>query len=306
MVDMLRSLDASHIRIVVGGGGTIAPHEIEELEAYGVERIYSPEDGRRLGLDGMIGDVVERVRAASRPAFRFGPVGPRDHRQIAQTISLLEAEDDGAGLSETLRKAVARAERRAPVVGITGTGGAGKSSLTDELLMRFVRHFPERNIAVVAMDPTRRRSGGALLGDRIRMNSLAAEQVFMRSLATRRQNLATSAVLADVLNLLKYAAFDLIVVETAGIGQSDSEIVDLVDVPMYVMTSEYGAASQLEKIDMLDFAELIALNKFEKRGPRTRSATCASSGGATTQRSNCRTPTCRCSRRSRAASTIPA
>ena len=266
MVDMLRELDASHIRVVVGGGGTIAPHEIEELEAYGVERIYSPEDGRRLGLDGMIGDVVERVRAASRPSFRFGPMGPRDHRQIAQTISLLEAGDDGAGLGETLRKAVARAERRAPVVGITGTGGAGKSSLTDELLMRFVRHFPERNIAVVAMDPTRRRSGGALLGDRIRMNSLAAEQVFMRSLATRRQNLATSAVLADVLNLLKYAAFDLIVVETAGIGQSDSEIVDLVDVPMYVMTSEYGAASQLEKIDMLDFAELIALNKFEKRG----------------------------------------
>ena len=266
MVDMLRELDASHIRIVVGGGGTIAPHEVEELEAYGVERIYSPEDGRRLGLDGMIDDVVERVRASSRPAFRFGPVGPRDHRQIAQTISLLEAEDDGTGLGETLRKAVARAERRAPVVGITGTGGAGKSSLTDELLMRFVRHFPERNIAVVAMDPTRRRSGGALLGDRIRMNSLAAEQVFMRSLATRRQNLATSAVLADVLNLLKYAAFDLVVVETAGIGQSDSEIVDLVDVPMYVMTSEYGAASQLEKIDMLDFAELIALNKFEKRG----------------------------------------
>ncbi len=152
------------------------------------------------------------------------------------------------------------------MIGITGTGGAGKSSLTDELLMRFVRHFPDRNIAVVAMDPTRRRSGGALLGDRIRMNSLAAEQVFMRSLATRRQNLATSAVLADVLNLLRYASFDLIVVETAGIGQSDSEIVDLVDVPMYVMTSEYGAASQLEKIDMLDFAELIALNKFEKRG----------------------------------------
>ncbi len=152
------------------------------------------------------------------------------------------------------------------MIGITGTGGAGKSSLTDELLMRFVRHFPDRTIAVVAMDPTRRRSGGALLGDRIRMNSLAHEQIFMRSLATRRQNLATSAVLADVLNLLKYAAFDLVVVETAGIGQSDSEIVDLVDVPMYVMTSEYGAASQLEKIDMIDYAELIALNKFEKRG----------------------------------------
>jgi methylmalonyl-CoA mutase len=266
MVDMLRELGAGHIRVVVGGGGTIAPHEIEQLQEYGVERIYTPEDGRRLGLDGMIDDVFHRVRAATRPKFQFGPMGPRDHRQIAQAISALESEDGAAGLRETLRKATARSGRRAPVVGITGTGGAGKSSLTDELLLRFVRHFPDRHVAVVAMDPTRRRSGGALLGDRIRMNSLAAEQVFMRSLATRRQNLATSAVLADVLELLRFAGFDLIVVETAGIGQSDSEIVDLVDVPVYVMTSEYGAASQLEKIDMLDFAELIALNKFEKRG----------------------------------------
>jgi methylmalonyl-CoA mutase len=266
MVDMLRELGAEHIRVVVGGGGTIAPHEIEELHAYGVERIYSPEDGRKLGLDGMIDDVLKRVRAWQRKGFEFGPVGPKDHQQIARTISALEHGEDHSALSETLRKAVARVAQPPPVIGITGTGGAGKSSLTDELLMRFVRHFPDRNIAVVAMDPTRRRSGGALLGDRIRMNSLAHEQIFMRSLATRRQNLATSAVLADVLNLLKYAGFDLIVVETAGIGQSDSEIVDLVDVPMYVMTSEYGAASQLEKIDMLDFAELIALNKFEKRG----------------------------------------
>ncbi|MCE3284231.1 MAG: methylmalonyl-CoA mutase [Steroidobacteraceae bacterium] len=266
MVDMLRSLQASHIRIVVGGGGTIAPHEVEELEAYGVERIYTPEDGRKLGLDGMIDDVFTRVRRARRLEFEFGPIGPRDHQQIARTISALEHGEGDAALGETLRRAVARSTRTAPVVGITGTGGAGKSSLTDELLMRFVRHFPDRNIAVVAMDPTRRRSGGALLGDRIRMNSLAAEQVFMRSLATRRQHLATSAVLADVLNLLRYAGFDLVVVETAGIGQSDSEIVDLVDVPMYVMTSEYGAASQLEKIDMLDFADLVALNKFEKRG----------------------------------------
>ena len=206
MVDMLREQGAEHIRVVVGGGGTIAPHEIEELQAYGVERIYSPEDGRTLGLDGMIDDVLERVRAWARPAFRFGPVGPRDHQQIARTISALEIEDEAAALSETLRKADGRSAQRAPVVGITGTGGAGKSSLTDELLMRFVRHFPDRNLAVVAMDPTRRRSGGALLGDRIRMNSLAAEQVFMRSLATRRQNLATSAVLADVRNLLRYAA----------------------------------------------------------------------------------------------------
>ena len=266
MVDMLREQGAGHVRIVVGGGGTIAPHEIEELEAYGVERIYSPEDGRRLGLDGMIEDVIRRVRGAPRPPFEFGPMGPREHQKIARAISALELEQAPAALRETLRKAGARTSRRAPVVGITGTGGAGKSSLTDELLLRVVRHFPDRNVAVVAMDPTRRRSGGALLGDRIRMNSLAAGQVFMRSLATRRQNLATSAVLADVLNLLRYASFDLVVVETAGIGQSDSEIVDLVDVPMYVMTSDYGAASQLEKIDMLDFADLVALNKFEKRG----------------------------------------
>jgi methylmalonyl-CoA mutase len=266
MVDMLRERGASHIRVVVGGGGTIAPHEIEELEAYGVERIYTPEDGRRLGLEGMIADVIERTRASRRPPFEFGPTGPRDHQQVARAISALELEEAPVGLREILRRAGDRARRRAPVVGITGTGGAGKSSLTDELLLRLVRHFPDRQLAVVAMDPTRRRSGGALLGDRIRMNALAAEQVFMRSLATRRQNLATSAVLADVLELLRYAGFDLIVVETAGIGQSDTEIVDLVDVPLYVMTSEYGAASQLEKIDMLDYAELVALNKFEKRG----------------------------------------
>jgi methylmalonyl-CoA mutase len=266
MVDMLGQAGAGHIRVVVGGGGTIAPHEIDELHAYGVERIYSPEDGRKLGLDGMMDDVFRRVRAAERPPFSFGPVGPRDHQQIARTISQLELEGEASGLRDTLRRAATRVARPAPVIGITGTGGAGKSSLTDELLMRFMRFHPGRNIAVVAMDPTRRRSGGALLGDRIRMNSLANEQIFMRSLATRRQNLATSAVLADTLNLLKCAGFDLIVVETAGIGQSDSEIVDLVDVPTYVMTSEYGAASQLEKIDMLDFAELIALNKFEKRG----------------------------------------
>jgi len=266
MVDMLRERGANHIRIVVGGGGTIAPHEIADLEAYGVERIYTPEDGRKLGLDGMIEDVIRRVRLSTRPVFEFGPMGPRDHQQIARAISSLELAEAPTALRETLRKSGGRPSRRAPVLGITGTGGAGKSSLTDELLLRVVRNFPDRNVAVVAMDPTRRRSGGALLGDRIRMNSLAAEQVFMRSLATRRQNLATSAVLADVLELLRHVGFDLIVVETAGIGQSDSEIVDLVDVPLYVMTSEYGAASQLEKIDMLDFAELIALNKFEKRG----------------------------------------
>jgi isobutyryl-CoA mutase len=265
MVDMLRQLGAEHIRVVVGGGGTIAPQEVEELEAYGVEKIYTPDDGLRLGLDGMIDDVFKRVRAWSRPAFALAPLSPADPQQIARTISVLEAGDDPALIAE-IRQASAKTLNRPPVIGITGTGGAGKSSLTDELLSRLVRFFPERKVAVVAMDPTRRRSGGALLGDRIRMNALANEQVFMRSLATRRAHLATSAVLADTIQLLKWAGFDLIVVETAGIGQSDTEIVDMVDLSLYVMTSEYGAASQLEKIDMLDFADLIVLNKFEKRG----------------------------------------
>ena len=263
MVDMLRAADAGHIRVIVGGGGTIAPAEIVALEKYGVEKIYTPEDGRRLGLNGMITDVVQRVRAVTRPGYEFGPLNPRDHRQLARAITALE---EGAEGVERIRHAIAGNPRRAPVVGITGTGGAGKSSLTDELLQRFVRHHPDRQIAVVAVDPTRRRGGGALLGDRIRMNSLSAENLYMRSLATRRQNLATSAVLKEVIGLYQLAGFDLILVETAGTGQSDSEIVDLVDLPVYVMTSDYGAASQLEKIDMLDFATCIALNKFEKRG----------------------------------------
>jgi methylmalonyl-CoA mutase len=270
MVDMLRELGAGHIKVVVGGGGTISPEEISALEAYGVMRIYTPEDGRRLGLTGMIDDVFARV--GRRPPARIGDVVPgvRDHGAIARAITLLESGGsiDGGDADDLRRQLSTRisAPQRAPVVGLTGTGGAGKSSLTDELLQRFVTRFPDRNVAVVAVDPTRRRSGGALLGDRIRMNSLSAPNVFMRSLATRRQHLATSAVLADVLALYRAAGFDLIVVETAGIGQSDTEIVDLADVSLYVMTAEYGAASQLEKIDMLDFADMVVLNKFEKRG----------------------------------------
>jgi isobutyryl-CoA mutase len=264
MVDMLKAEGATHIRVVVGGGGTIAPHEVEELEAYGVEKIYTPDDGLKLGLDGMIEDVFRRVRASPRPVFEGSAVSADHPVNLARAITLLEQGDEAA--VGRLRSHAAKSLNRPPVVGITGTGGAGKSSLTDEILNRIVRCFPDRRVAVVAMDPTRRRSGGALLGDRIRMNALAHEQLFMRSLATRRQHLATSAVLADTVQLLKSAGFDLVVVETAGIGQSDTEIVDLVDVSMYVMTADYGAASQLEKIDMLDFADFIVLNKFEKRG----------------------------------------
>jgi methylmalonyl-CoA mutase len=269
MVDMLREQGASHIRVVVGGGGTISPAEIAELEAYGVTRIYTPEDGRRLGLLGMIEDVFSRI--GHRTSQRMTGL-PRvdDAGAIASAITLLEGGGaaDGAD-ADDLRRLLSEAvsnPHAAPVIGLTGTGGAGKSSLTDELLQRFLRHFPDRQVAVVAVDPTRRRSGGALLGDRIRMNSLSARNVFMRSLATRRQHLATSAVLADVIALYRAAGFDLIVVETAGIGQSDTEIVDLGDLSLYVMTAEYGAASQLEKIDMLDFADMVVLNKFEKRG----------------------------------------
>jgi isobutyryl-CoA mutase len=267
MVDMLRERGYQHVRVVVGGGGTISPDEIAALEQHGVEKIYTPEDGRRLGLAGMIDDVFARVTASRRPAYEFRPLNVRDHALIARTISLLEgASEEGGAQLEQVRRALGRSRHKAPVIGITGTGGAGKSSLTDELLARLTRHFPERQIAVAAMDPTRRRSGGALLGDRIRMNSLAAENIFMRSLATRRAHLATTAVLKDVIDLYRAAGFDLIIVETAGIGQSDSEIVDLVDLSLYVMTGEYGAASQLEKIDMLDYADFIVLNKSEKRG----------------------------------------
>ncbi len=270
MIDMLRELGADHIRVVVGGGGTIAPDEIAALEAYGVAKIYTPEDGRRLGLTGMIDDVFSRIGRrppdATPSANPLGIPPASDHGAIARAITLLEG---GEGDVEDLRRLLTSrmtGQKHAPVVGLTGTGGAGKSSLTDELLLRFTRAFPDRKVAVVAVDPTRRRSGGALLGDRIRMNSLASPQIFMRSLATRRAHLATSAVLADVIALYRTSGFDLVLVETAGIGQSDTEIVDVADLSLYVMTAEYGAASQLEKIDMLDFADIIVLNKFEKRG----------------------------------------
>ncbi|MGC9221132.1 MAG: methylmalonyl-CoA mutase family protein [Solirubrobacteraceae bacterium] len=274
MIDRLAELHASHIRVFGGGGGTITPAEISQLQDYGVERLYHPNDGMALGLSGMIDDVVARTAAARARAATTGghpeppyPAGPRTDLEVAETLSAIE---DGMMASDALQQLTAEAastQRRVPVVGITGTGGAGKSTVTDELLSRLVAHFPRLRIAVLAVDPTRRRTGGALLGDRIRMNSLRSPQIYMRSVATRRSNRSTSAMLADTLAFLSSGAdFDLVVVETAGIGQSDSEIVDLVDVPVYVMTSEFGAATQLEKIDMLDLAELVVINKFDKRG----------------------------------------
>ena len=266
MIDMLKEFDGSHIKVFGGGGGTITPDEIGALQEYGVTRIYHPDDGMNMGLVEMIEDVVNRT-SESRVLPTFpGQVDNSDSRSIADFLSGLENGLFSESELKLKRREWQGAENPAPVIGITGTGGAGKSSVTDELLNRFLTSFPEMKIAVLAVDPTRRRTGGALLGDRIRMNSLRNERVYMRSMATRRQHLATSAVLDDSIAFLKSTGFDLVLVETAGIGQSDSEIVDMVDFSVYVMTSDFGAQSQLEKIDMLDYAELVVLNKYDKRG----------------------------------------
>ncbi len=265
MVDLLREYGSDHIKVFGGGGGTITLDEIKALESYGVERIYHPEDGMQMGLVEMIEDVVSRTTEA-RVATEYPPqIDPTDDRSVANIISALEDEVFSEAALKLKRREWQGAKTQAPVIGITGTGGAGKSSVTDELLNRFTQCFADIRIAVLAVDPTRRRTGGALLGDRIRMNTLRNANIFMRSMATRRQHVATSVILLDAINCLKSCGFDLVIVETAGIGQSDSEIVDLVDFPMYVMTSDFGAQSQLEKIDMLDFAELVVLNKFDKR-----------------------------------------
>lgn len=266
MIDRLEALGAGHIKVFGGGGGTITPEEIRALMDYGVERIYHPNDGMQMGLSDMIDDLIERTTASRRPALIPEAKATESNGEIAAMISALEEGRFSKPELDRLRKAWTMKAATVPVVGITGTGGAGKSSVTDELLNRLLANFPERRIALLAVDPTRRRTGGALLGDRIRMNSLRSDQVYMRSIATRRQHLATSEMLGDQILFLKSLGFDLIFVETAGIGQSDSEIVDLVDFSVYVMTSDYGAASQLEKIDMLDYADLVVLNKYDKRG----------------------------------------
>lgn len=266
LIDRLKELDSKHIAVFGGGGGTITPKEINELEAYGVERIYHPSDGMQLGLTGMIDDVIKRAherRQHIQPTLK-----PSQEIPIADHARMLSAIENGSLSHNSMQELRQQWQehKHAPVMGITGTGGAGKSSLTDEILNRFCNYLPHLNIAVLAVDPTRRRTGGALLGDRIRMNTLRHDNLYMRSMATRRQHVATNEMLSDAINYLKSSHFDLVIVETAGIGQSDSEIVDYVDLSTYVMTSEFGAVSQLEKIDMLDFADLIVINKFEKFG----------------------------------------
>jgi len=267
MYDLLQEKGAGHIKIFGGGGGVILPEEIKELMDYGITRIYSPDDGRALGLQGMINDLVEQSDYPTGETIDIDiqKLDTSKPVAIAQLISAAENfHDKHAAVFEQVGK---KAENsKAPVLGITGTGGAGKSSMVDEIVRRFLIDFKDKKIAIVSVDPSKRKTGGALLGDRIRMNAINNPRVFMRSLATRQSNLALSAYVKEAIQVMKAAGFDLIILETSGIGQSDTEILDHSNVSLYVMTPEYGAATQLEKIDMLDFADVIALNKFDKRG----------------------------------------
>ena len=267
MYDLLAKRGANHIKIFGGGGGTILPEEIKILEDYGIEKIYHPDDGRKLGLQGMINDLVKRCDfvTGQKKIKLIDKIVPENHLEIGKLIS--SAENFGENNLDILNVIKTKVDKRdIPVLGITGTGGAGKSSLVDELVRRFLHDFKNKNLAIVSVDPSKRKTGGALLGDRIRMNSINNNRVYMRSLATRQSNLALSKHVSQALDILKYSQFDLIILETSGIGQSDTEILDHSDVSLYVMTPEFGAATQLEKIDMLDFADVVALNKFDKRG----------------------------------------
>jgi methylmalonyl-CoA mutase len=268
MYDLLKERGAGHIKIFGGGGGVILPEEIKALMEYGITRIYAPDDGRAMGLQGMINDLVQQSDFET-PALKLPKntsveeaLKQKDINTIARLISLAENKH------EDFKKHFSgiKVNTSVPVLGITGTGGSGKSSLVDELVRRFLADFPEKTIGLISVDPSKRKTGGALLGDRIRMNAINNDRVYMRSLATRQSNLALSKYVEEAVEILKVAEFDLIILETSGIGQSDTEIIQHSDVSLYVMTPEFGAATQLEKIDMLDFADVVSINKFDKRG----------------------------------------
>ena len=267
MYDLLKERGSEHIKIFGGGGGVILPSEIKDLMDYGITRIYSPDDGREMGLQGMINDLVKQSDFAIGNILdiEVDDLKNKTSKTIARVIS--SAENFPETAKNTIDKIHSKNKNsQTPVLGITGTGGAGKSSLVDELVRRFLLDFPKKTVGIISVDPSKRKTGGALLGDRIRMNSINNSRVYMRSLATRQSNLALSKHVNEAVEVLKAAEYDLIILETSGIGQSDTEIIEHSDVSLYVMTPEFGAATQLEKIDMLDFADLVAINKFDKRG----------------------------------------
>ncbi len=267
MYDLLQEKGANHIKIFGGGGGVILPEEIKELMDYGITRIYSPDDGRELGLQGMINDLVQQSDFAIGDVLN-GEVNHLADKEIGSIARVISSAENFPEVSKETMDVIHKKNEtsKTPVLGITGTGGAGKSSLVDELVRRFLIDFPKKTIGLISVDPSKRKTGGALLGDRIRMNAINNERVYMRSLATRQSNLALSKYVNEAVEVLKAAEFDLIILETSGIGQSDTEIIEHSDASLYVMTPEFGAATQLEKIDMLDFADLVAINKFDKRG----------------------------------------
>ncbi|WP_456273028.1 fused isobutyryl-CoA mutase/GTPase IcmF [Bacillus sp. AK031] len=273
MYDLLKERGASHIRIYGGGGGVIIPREIKELHEYGIARIFSPEDGRTQGLQGMINKMIEECdfpTVTSSVGDELNKLQAGNINTVSKLISLAEyqinSNEEAAATAQSVLSEVKSMASAVPVVGITGTGGAGKSSLTDELIRRFLNEIPEKKVAILSIDPTKQKTGGALLGDRIRMNAIFNNRVFMRSLATRGSKTELSLAIKDSINVVKAAGYDLVIVETSGIGQGDAEIAEICDLSMYVMTSEFGAPSQLEKIDMIDFADLIVINKFERKG----------------------------------------
>lgn len=268
MYDLLKEKGAGHIKIFGGGGGVILPSEIKDLMNYGICRIYSPDDGRELGLQGMINDLVMKSDFPTGDKLTQGMLNSLEEKNIHSLAQVISAFENNLDQYQSNYESVKRKaeQNHVPVLGMTGTGGAGKSSLVDELVRRYLLDFPDKTIGIISVDPTKRKTGGALLGDRIRMNSINNPRVYMRSMATRQENSSISKHIAPALDVLKAAKFDLIILETSGIGQSGAEVLEYADLPLYVMTPEYGAASQLEKIDMLDYAEIVAINKFDKKG----------------------------------------